>query len=324
MKKYFDLKLEGKDWAKPFIVYWILYLIFSGPMSSSRWWQPESGMGTGAYGGLSIVFTIVMVIISSAYTIKLARIAVPKLSIDGKAFGFQGAEGKFIGLNIGGLLLSIITISIYMPWYIAKITRYLASETEFDSENPDFLGKGGKLLGLFILFFWIPVIIIGAVIGFGSARAVYHGGMGDYPAGAAWAGVLLFFLLIPFMYIMYRWYINFSWKDFNIKWETKFWPSVGYILGQCALTAVTAGIYWPAAMLKLYRYFSNKTVVVQGDVIVGHLGFDGSIKKGFGLLWGQALLSIITIGFYLPWAYPKVGRWIAGSTYYTTASQVNE
>ena len=57
---------------------------------------------------------------------------------------------------------------------------------------------------------------------------------------------------------------------------------------------------------------------------IGRMGFEGSIKKGFGLLWGQALLSIITIGFYLPWAYPKVARWILESTYYDTSTEVNE
>jgi hypothetical protein len=53
----------------------------------------------------------------------------------------------------------------------------------------------------------------------------------------------------------------------------------------------------------------------------------GSVSKersgggGFGLLWGQTLLSIITIGFYLPWAYGKIGRWIASVTYYDYCSE---
>ena len=313
MKKYFNLTLEGRDWSKPFITFWILFLIFDIPISSSQRWLPASGMGGGGYGALSFVFTIVILIITAAYTIKLARIALPKLSIDGKAFGFQGAEGKYIGLHVGGFFLSIITISIYVPWYLAKITGSLTSETEFDGDKPEFLG-------LFILFFWIPVIIVGAIAAFAGGRALYHGGMEGYAEGAPWIGLALFFLLIPGMYIMYKWYINFGWKDFNVKWETQFWPSVGYILGQFALTVITAGIYWPAAALKLYRYFAGKTVIQQEDKTVGRLGFEGSIKKGFGLIWGQALLSIITIGFYLPWAYPKVGRWIAASSYYETAA----
>ncbi len=37
--------------------------------------------------------------------------------------------------------------------------------------------------------------------------------------------------------------------------------------------------------------------------------------KGFGLVCGQILLSLITVGFYAPWALAKVGRWFLSNTY---------
>ena len=77
MKKYFKLTLEGRDWSKPFIVFWILFLIFDIPITSSQRWLPGSGMGSGGFGFLSFAFAIIILIITAAYTIKLARIAAP-------------------------------------------------------------------------------------------------------------------------------------------------------------------------------------------------------------------------------------------------------
>ena len=52
----------------------------------------------------------------------------PKLSIGEHAFGFRGEVGPYIGMNVGGILLTMITLGIYMPWYMKRIISYLAGE----------------------------------------------------------------------------------------------------------------------------------------------------------------------------------------------------
>ena len=81
-------------------------------------------------------------------------------------------------------------------------------------------------------------------------------------------------------------------------------------------TLITVGIYWPAAALRLYAYFVGRTVFERSGQRIGRLGFEGKIGKGFGLIWGQGLLCLITLGIYIPWGYSKVLRWIAGNSYY--------
>jgi len=195
------------------------------------------------------------------------------------------------------------------------------SETTFDGAAPEFLGKGGKLFVYMLLALWIPLaVVIGVFATVVGVSAL--GGGGSTPALSAASTLmvlLVYIVIIPFMYLTYKWFVNVRWNEVTIAWKTSFWPSCGYILGQMLLTLVTLGIYSPAACLKIYGYFVERTALSRGGQEIGRLGFEGGIGKGFGLIWGQSLLSIITLGIYLPWAYAKIGAWIASTTYCETS-----
>jgi uncharacterized membrane protein YjgN (DUF898 family) len=323
MKNSFEFTLKGKDWWGPFLGFWALYLVFyipilvTGQMASTL--GPEAAVLSTIF---SLAFLVAFLFIYPIFTIVFLRIIVPRLSIGGKSFAFRGRIGKFLGMNIGRMLLSIITLTIYMPWYIRRVAAYLVSETTFDGAAPEFLGKGGKLFVYMLLALWIPLaVVIGVFAGVLGASAL---GGSSSTAGLSAAGALMVFLvyivIIPFMYLTYKWLVNIRWNDVTVAWKTSFWPSCGYILGQMLLTLITLCIYWPAAFLKIYGFFVERTVLSRGDQEIGRLGFEGSIGKGFGLIWGQTLLSIITLGIYLPWAYAKIGAWIAATTCFETSA----
>ena len=169
----------------------------------------------------------------------------------------------------------------------------------------------------------MPVVILTVIAGAGlfalTDGDIIHSFDPPTAGVVSWiivASLVFFVVLVPFIYLVYRWYVNFRWKDVSITWDTSFWPACGFILGQLLLTIVTIGIYWPAALLKLFRYFADKTVFTRGETVIGRLQFEGDLQKGFGLLWGQALLSVITLGVYIPWAVEKAGTWVASSTCY--------
>ena len=54
-----------------------------------------------------------------------------------------------------------------------------------------------------------------------------------------------------------------------------------------------------------------------GDAELGRLYFEGKLGEGFLLLWGQCLLSIVTLGIYLPWAIAKTNVWLIGQSGYS-------
>jgi uncharacterized membrane protein YjgN (DUF898 family) len=325
MKANFELTLTGKDWWKPFLGFWIPFLlVYALQLRLQRWDIAVTGR-VGLYFLASLVIMVLIVILQSFLIIIFLRVMMPKLSIGGKTFGFNGKAGKYIGLNLLGILLSIVTLTIYIPWYVRRIAAYLVSETTYDGAAPEFLGKGGRLFKYLLFCLYIPIIVLCVIIGLAVGLSALGGSTyGSYPEGAQLITMLLTFALVfvimaPLCYLMYKWYVNLRWKDVTITWKTSFWPSVGLILGQLLLTIITVGIYWPAAFLKTYRYFTAKTVLSRGETEIGRLGFEG--VKGFGLLWGQTLLSIITLGIYLPWAYANVGRWLLSATYCETTGQ---
>jgi len=318
MKQYFDFALRGPDWWGPFLGFWVLFWIAYVPQLLINQFRALPGLHGGMLLLVNLLFMIVMVIIQSIFTIVLMKIIVPKLSLSGGSFNFDGEIGRYLGLNIGGILLSIITVTIYAPWYIRNIMDYLASHTSFKGVRLEFLGTGGRLFKYFLLALYLPVIVVGVLLGIVFIIAILLRGDGHVGAGVQLAAVLMvfgvFLIFIPFIYLVYKWYVNVKWSEVTVRWQTSFWPSCGFILGQMLLTVISMGIYGPAAVLRIYRYFAGRTVFSRGDVERGRLEFDGMLGKGFGLLWGQGLLCLITLGIYIPWAYARVGRWIMSAT----------
>jgi len=122
-----------------------------------------------------------------------------------------------------------------------------------------------------------------------------------------------------YVYYVYRWlFDNLRLEGYAVRWNARFWPTFGMFLGQTLLTVITLFIYYPTAYLRMYRYIAQRIVVKEGEgsepLTHATLEFDGPLGRGFLLMWGQGLLSLITAGIYYPWALARVGRWLASHT----------
>ena len=108
--------------------------------------------------------------------------------------------------------------------------------------------------------------------------------------------------------------VNISYKDYIISWETKFWNSYAKIALEIILSIVTVGIFAPLAMVRLYEYFADKTYAISGDAKL-KFGYEIDQLNDFLFIWGQMLLTIITLSIYYPWAYCKIRKRILSKTY---------
>jgi uncharacterized membrane protein YjgN (DUF898 family) len=318
MDSRFEFSLEGRDWWKPFIPFWIVYLAYLA-MSLAPRYKPGLEAGGARFWGyfaLTMAFLFILVIAQSILTVVLGRIFAPKLSLAGHRVDFDGEVGAFVKLNVVGFLLSLITIGVYLPWYLRKIMAYLAAHVSVEGNKASFDGKGGRLFKYCLLSLWLPIIVV-TVLFILAAKAWGFPSGGSPSLMTAVLSIFLFLVLVPFIYLTYRWYVDFTCSGIHVAWKTEFWPACLFLLGQLALTIITVGIYWPAAILKCWRYFAEQTVLTRGEEELGHLGFDGKIGSGFGLFWGQGLLCLITLGFYIPWGYARMSRWLIGATVYS-------
>ncbi len=81
------------------------------------------------------------------------------------------------------------------------------------------------------------------------------------------------------------------------------------------LSIITFGLYSPIAKLRLYHYFINRTKSNETEAGQLHFGYEPEGKEDYLYVFGQTILSIITLGIYYPWAFCNIGQRIAGKTF---------
>ena len=305
MKNYFDFTLTGKKllpiWLIFLIAFWAPYFTLIIQMNNI---QP------GTKPPLFIFpLLLLLIIIAFAVTFYITKMAIENVSFKGQSIVFKGTFGKFFGTVLLGLFLSIITLGIYTAWFIRNLHRYYIDNSSFDSQEFKFQGKGGKLFVIILLTVIIPVIVLSIIIG----RTMMNDPE-NMKSAMIIQQLVTFIILIPYMYLIYKWMVNIDYKGLTISWETNFWSSCGKILIEFILVIITLGIYMPMAWLRLYKYFTDKTVLTNSDRRLV-FGFDKAQLSDFLFIWGQVLLTIITLSLYYPWAFSKVGKRILSKTY---------
>ena len=189
--------------------------------------------------------------------------------------------------------------------------NFFAKNSSHESNALEFLGKG---INLFII---ITLFIIAIVILMTAFFATLVGSAG-HTTGISSTSVLMFCAIsvvaLPYIYYVYRWTVNFKFKGYFIYWETNFWESIGKIALEVLLSVITLGIYSPLAALKLYKYFAERTVAQSGESSK-QFGYDIEPLDDFLFIWGQLLLSLITLGVYYSWAFCKIMDRVTGKTY---------
>lgn len=117
--------------------------------------------------------------------------------------------------------------------------------------------------------------------------------------------------------------VDFRYRDYLLSWDTEFFPATGKIGIELLLAVITFGIYFPMAYLRLYRYFAEhtKSNIVNGQQIL--MGYDGDLLSDFFFMWGQILLTVITLGFYYPWAFSRIVHRVLIQTFLVSENQVS-
>lgn len=193
---------------------------------------------------------------------------------------FTGKGGElFVTLLVGGLL-SAITLYIYLPWFLCKLTKfftdnYVAVAPDGTRYRLSFDGSGGELFVTFLvggllsaitLYIYMPWFICKLNKFFLSRMTLLEN---EQPVGNldfAGAGGELF---------------------------------VTFLVGML-LTAITLYIYYPWFLVKIMKFNAeNLRVNYQGRTFGG--AFNGTGGEFFVTLLVGGLLSAITLYIYLPW-----------------------
>jgi len=316
MKDYFKFNLKGEK----LLPLWLLYLVFVIVPSifiqfKSNGINQQPHLPGEAVQRMMTQFEflgvlLLIFIIRYSLTFFIAKMSIESSEYKSKAFEFNGRFGEFAGMFFLGLFLSIITIGIYSPWFIKKMYNFFAKNSSHESNTLEFLGKGSQLFVIITLFI---IATVALVIAFFITLA---GSLGRTTTSLS--SVLMFcaicVIALPYIYYVYRWSVNFKFKSYFIYWDTNFWESIGKIALEVFISIITLGIYLPLATLKLYKYFAERTVAYSEERSK-QFGYDIEPLDDFLFIWGQLLLSLITLGVYYSWAFCKIANRVTGKTY---------
>jgi len=306
MKNYFDFTLTGKRLFPVWIIFYLLIIIpytynnyllnFASNFEDGKTSNPAFTLLTMLVGYLVFFFVIKMIMESIKYKEGTVQ--------------FEGGFLTYVWKMLLGILLSMVTVTVYLAWFIKDITKFFCNNSTLNGERFEFKGKGLRLFIILLLTMILPMIVM-TIYSMNYLK----------PTDPGWISMILFqvffmLLMIPYIYFFYKWSVDVEYKGYSIKWDTNFKDSSVKILTEMLLTFITLGIYLPMAYLRLFHYFSARTVAVSEESTL-QFGFDYNAKKDFLFIWGQILLNFITLGFYYPWAIAKIGKRFLGQTYVT-------
>lgn len=311
MKNYFNFQLTGKQllplWLIFYVIFIVPYFILIFKIQSFK----AAGAVPPVFPFWYFLLIIVLVLFALVWTVYFVKMILQGISLKESQLRCEYNVGKFLGVVFLGMFLSIITLGIYSPWFVRNLQRFYVDNSSYKDNKFSFQGKGGKLFLIILLSAFIPVIILGIIV-YVTFGADIHTQSVSY---RIWSQVLFTIILIPYMYYIYKWMVDVRYKEYHIHWDTEALPSMGKIAVEVMLSIVTFGIYFPLAFLRLYKYFAERTRSNAVDNQTIRFGYDADQMNDFLLIWGQMLLTIITLGIYYPWAICKIGQRILSKSY---------
>ncbi len=248
-------------------------------------------------------------------------------------FKFSGTAWGLFGQLFISYLLAIVTFGLYFPWFLCRLQRWSAENTNLvDSQGNKvalrFTGTGGELFGTFIggviltiltlgLYgFWFMVSMIKFITDNtegttpdGKEVKVSFGGTGGGLFGTLFVGYLLLIvtagLYFPwFMCRMIRWFYSHieiragGGDPITLSFQGKgaaFF--VTYVLGYL-LTGVTLGIYFFWWQVNIWKFQHDNTIVTMPSGNRLAVNFTGTGGEFAVLTIVGFILTVITCGLY--------------------------
>jgi len=89
------------------------------------------------------------------------RYRLSRTSWRGIRFTFRGDYGDFFAIYVVGILLTVISLGVYFPYFHANIRKYVVKETNFGNRAFEFSGTGGDLLARHLLLYLLLPLTLG-------------------------------------------------------------------------------------------------------------------------------------------------------------------
>ena len=229
-------------------------------------------------------------------------------------FAFMGSGGAFFALVVKNMLLSLMTLGLYLPWAKTSRRQYMWQNIEVAGHRLRYHGTGREL------FVGYAKVVLGYLIFIATPIAATK--LLGKPVGISLQVLLSLALVavIPFAIWGSRRYLlsRTSWRGIRFRLadgsghEAKRFAKTmvfGYLL-----TLVTLGLYGPIWTNRMHAIMTNATAL--GTQPFAYRGED---KVVFKLALKAIPLILITFGIYSFWYAAKLLRYQADNTWFDGA-----
>ena len=140
-------------WLKAIAILIVIYTVFFlATLSGSEWVK----MGAVVFLYLGIFALMPFILVGST------RYKLSRTSLRGIRFSSTARVGEFSKIYFKGLLLSLVTLGFYTPWFANNIVGYLTRTSRYGDQSFQYDGEGTPLFGSYVamLFLLLPTLYL--------------------------------------------------------------------------------------------------------------------------------------------------------------------
>lgn len=219
------------------------------------------------------------------------------------SFYFTGDGLSFALILFKNILLTLVTLGIYMPWAKVEVRKYMMSQTSLDGSSFSFHGTG---LELFVGYLkMIGIVLLIYLSGFMLSQ--FHVVFSVVPA-LMWPTIIAVAILAGVNFRLSR----TEWRGhrFNLNRNADFLPDYTMMWFKgVGFSILTFGIYLPWFKNHLREFLTNRTRYCNNE-----FKYDGDADEYAILFYKGMILTLLTLGVYHFWFRRDLIRFLAHHT----------
>lgn len=248
----------------------ILVPLFGGLQIIELFVLDESMIGIGVLSAFRAVLIIGLVY---AGTFSARKYRMSRTTWRGIRFQQTGSMWRYAGTALLGMLLTALTLGLYLPFLETRLMRYETDNLRFGSARFTFTGQGKALFKQFLVVWlaFVLIVVVGAALGTGYKLAQLD------KIDPATAGFVAFIpmLIIVVMGPLFLWYqgrvARFRAENTQVEGlgfampRMSGWQIFKLMVGNSLIAGFSAGLLYPLTIQRTIRFW------------VGHLQLIGSL-----------------------------------------------
>jgi uncharacterized membrane protein YjgN (DUF898 family) len=221
------------------------------------------GQSMIAVGVLNVARAILVIALIYAGTFSARKYRMSRTTWRGIRFQQTGSMWRYAGIALLGMLLTPLTLGLYLPFLETQLMRYETDNLRFGSARFTFTGRGKVLFKQFLLVWGAFVLVAICVAAWGVGDMVMRPGPVDPQKLSALAFIP--FLLIMIMGPLFLWYqgraARFRAENTHVEGISFAMPRISgwqifkLMFGNWFIAGISFGILYPLTIQRTIRFW---------------------------------------------------------------------